>query len=80
MNLSMDQVIRMQAETIQEQQDIILAMQDDADRLNWLEEHPAWRLEMRKQRWSCVALTNYEYLTFKTPREAIDNAMKELNK
>jgi hypothetical protein len=48
----------------------------DKDRIDFLESHPANRLEMRKHRWSCVAFTNYEYQTFKTAREAIDDAIR----
>ena len=48
----------------------------DTDRLNFLESHPAYHLELRKHRWSCVAMTSYEYETFKTARDAIDDAIK----
>jgi hypothetical protein len=49
-------------------------LEKDASRIEFLQSHPAYRLEMRKSRWSCVAFANYEYLTFKTAREAIDHA------
>lgn len=46
----------------------------DTMRLDWLEEHTQFTLRKYKKRWSCAKITNYEYNTYATMREAIDAA------
>jgi hypothetical protein len=52
-------------------------MRVDAERLNFIQANPKLRLCNYKRRWALVGLTNYEYDTFKTVREAIDAAIGE---
>lgn len=47
----------------------------DAELLDFIEEHPHLALRKHKNRWSFVGLTNYEYPTFETAREAIKAAL-----
>ena len=47
----------------------------DAMRLDWLEENTQFTLRKYKKHWSCAKVTNYEYNTYATMREAIDPAM-----
>jgi hypothetical protein len=47
------------------------ALRKDAELLDFVEEHPHLSLRKYKNRWSFVGLTNYEYSTFGTAREAI---------
>jgi len=47
----------------------------DAMRLDWLEENTQFTLRKYKKHWSCAKITNHEYNTYATMREAIDAAM-----
>lgn len=49
--------------------------ESDSSRINFVEAHPEMNLRKYKNHWSFVGFTNYEYPTFKTLREAIDEAM-----
>lgn len=52
-------------------------LRKDAERLDFIAQHPGW-LRSHKGRWGCVSpFTNYSYPVFKTPRDAIDAAMQE---
>lgn len=51
------------------------ASPSDAELLDFIEEHPHLALRKHKNRWSFVGLTNYEYPTFETAREAIKAAL-----
>jgi|SRR5690606_1290397 len=54
-------------------------LRKDAERLDFIAQHPGW-LRSHKGRWGCVSpFTNYSYPVFKTPRDAIDAAMEERN-
>ena len=51
-------------------------LRKDAERLDFIAQHPGW-LRSHKGRWGCVSpFTNYSYPVFKTPRDAIDAAMQ----
>ncbi len=52
------------------------ALEKDAERMAFIEEHPNW-LRKHKKHWQCVnPFTNYEYPVFKTAREAVDAALQ----
>jgi hypothetical protein len=59
------------ADTIEAMQRENEALRKDAELLDFVEEHPHLSLRKYKNRWSFVGLTNYEYSTFGTAREAI---------
>lgn len=48
----------------------------DAERLDWLEQHPEFTLRKYKRNWFCIkATTNYEFNVYPTMREPIDAAI-----
>lgn len=47
----------------------------DTERLDWLEQHPEFRLFKHKKRWCCIPFTNYPFNGYKTIREAVDAAI-----
>lgn len=50
-------------------------MMSDAERLDWLEQHPEFLLRKDKKHWTCAKFTDYPYNAYRTVREAIDAAI-----
>lgn len=51
------------------------SLRKDAERLDFIESKNNMRLSFRKNHWSFIGFTNYEYPVFRTVREAIDSAI-----
>ncbi len=57
----------------------IAADPSDTKLLDFIAAHPEMRLGYHKKRWHFKGFTNYEFDTFKTPREAIAAAIAEMS-